>query len=244
MSVNAIIQARTGSTRLPGKILKRLGDVSVIERLYSRVKQTAGLDGIVIAMPQGEGDDALAEHVRQFCPNIFRGAEADVLARYAGAAVAYPSDLIVRITSDCPFFDPDILAQMLVAFHQQKPDYMTNSLDPHLPRGLDADVFTAKAIHAAAKQATAAHQREHVTPFIYQNLDLFDVVGFSATPDNYADLRWTLDTPEDWTLIATMFDLLEVPFEQARLGDFLDLYKDHPKLRDINAAITQKKLED
>lgn len=244
MRVTAIIQARTGSTRLPGKILKPLGGISVIERLYARVQQTAGLDQIVIAMPQGAADDQLADHVARFCPTFFRGSEADVLARYAGASAAFPSDRIVRITSDCPFFDPDILAQMLVAFDQQQPDYMTNTWHPHLPRGLDAEVFTSAALNTAAQEATAPHHREHVTPFIYQNTDRFRVVGFQANDENHADLRWTLDTPEDWALIETMFDLLQVPFQQARLVDFLNLYGDRPDLRDINAAITQKKLED
>lgn len=243
MRTVAIIQARTGSSRLPGKILKTLGSDTVIAQVYARVMQVRGLDGVVIAMPDGPKDDALAAHVAHFCPMVFRGSETDVLARYAGAAAAYPSDQIVRVTSDCPFFDPDILSDMLLAFDQSRPDYMTNTLDPHLPRGLDAEVFTAAALQAAMTEATAAHHREHVTPFIYQNTDRFDVAGFRAIDANHADLRWTLDTPEDWTLIQTLHDLLTVPFQEARLADFLALYDGRPDLRSVNGAIQQKTLE-
>lgn len=243
MRTTAIIQARTGSNRLPGKILKILGTDTVIAQMYARVLQTRGLDQVVIAMPDGVGDDALADHVASFCPTIFRGSENDVLARYAGAAAAYPSDQIVRITSDCPFFDPDILSDMLIAFNQQRPDYMTNTWEPHLPRGLDAEVFTIQALQTATIEATAPHTREHVTPFIYQNTGRFDVASYRATEADHADLRWTLDTAEDWSLIKTMYDMLTVPFQQARLADFLKLYETRPDLRIINATIKQKTLE-
>lgn len=243
MNTIAIIQARTGSSRLPGKILKTLDEHSVIAQVHARVAQTPGLDGVVIAMPDGAADDALADHVSGFCKMTFRGAETDVLARYAGAAAAYPAANYVRITSDCPFIDPDVIGQMLVAFDRQRPDYMTNTLEPHLPRGLDAEVFTATALEAAAAEASAPHMREHVTPFLYQNPDRFQVVGFRALAEDHAALRWTLDTPEDWTLIARMTALLDVPFQEARLADFLALYDGYPELRAINAAIVQKTLD-
>ncbi|MEL6682524.1 MAG: glycosyltransferase family protein [Pseudomonadota bacterium] len=243
MSTIAIIQARTGSSRLPGKILKTLAGDSVISQVYHRVAQAKGLDSVVIAMPEGAADDALADHVATFCPMMFRGSETDVLARYAGAATLYPADTYVRITSDCPFIDPDILDAMLGAFSDLAPDYMTNTLVPHLPRGLDVEVFTAAALQTAADEATAPHLREHVTPFLYQNADRFDICGFRALPDDHSALRWTLDTPEDWELISRMSDMLDVPLQQARLRDFLDLYQSDPELHLINAAIQQKPLD-
>lgn len=242
MGTVAIIQARTGSSRLPGKILKNLAGDSVISQVYHRVAQARGLDGVVIAMPEGPADDVLADHVGAFCPMTFRGSESDVLARYAGAAFVYPADTYVRITSDCPFIDPDILDAMLVAFADRQPDYMTNTQTPHLPRGLDAEVFTATALQGAAAEATAPHMREHVTPFLYQNPDRFDVQGFRSVPEDHSTLRWTLDTPEDWLLIARMVELLDIPLQKARLNDFLALYERHPDLRQINATVQQKTL--
>ena len=132
---------------------------------------------------------------------------------------------------------------MLSAFATSGADYMSNTLDPHLPRGLDAEVFTPEALRAAASESTAPHTREHVTPFIYQNPDRFSVVGFRARSDDHSDLRWTLDTPEDWALISRMAEVLPVPLQDARLDDFLSLYEEYPELRNINASIRQKPLE-
>lgn len=243
MTTVAIIQARTGSTRLPGKILKMLGGRSVIRQVHDRVQQAGGVDRVVIAIPEGRDDDTLAQHLAGFTDAVFRGSETDVLARYMGAAVAFKATRIIRITSDCPFIDPDIVSQMLIAFDHARPDYMSNTLNPHLPRGLDTEIFTAEALRRAFEGATRPHEREHVTPFLYQNPDDFALVPFRAQAKDVSDLRWTLDTPEDWHLIQRLYDLLECPFQQARLADVLALYEDHPELREINGAILQKTLE-
>lgn len=241
----AIIQARSGSTRLPGKVLKTLGSTSVIHGMFDRVRQCDRLDRVVIAMPEGAEDDALADHVAGFCPDISRGSEADVLDRYFRAAESFGADTVVRITSDCPFFDPDILGLMIDAFLNQKPDYMSNVLDPYLPRGLDAEVFTMDALRKAHRDGTAPHEREHVTPHLYQNPDRFRLAPFRHDPDNnWSDLRWTLDTPQDWDLIDRMHALLPVDYQAARLHDFLALYDTHPELRTINAEIRQKTLDE
>jgi spore coat polysaccharide biosynthesis protein SpsF len=242
MTTVAIIQARTGSTRLPGKVMRYLGGKTVIEHVYDRVVQTRGLDEVVIAMPDQPADDALAEHVSGFCDTILRGSEADVLGRYADTARAFPAKQYVRITSDCPLFDPDILAAMLDAFPETAADYMSNTLDPHLPRGLDAEVFKAAALFDAETNAKAQHEREHVTPYIYQNPQRFSVSSFRERSDDLSDLRWTLDTAEDWALIEAMHNLLDMPFAEARTDDFVTLYDSRPDLREINATIVQKAL--
>ena len=244
MKTYAIIQARTGSSRLPGKILRRLGDETVIRWVHDRVSQTKGLDGVVVAMPTGAADDELAEHVGSFCNLISRGSESDVLSRYADAARAFPAERYVRATSDCPFFDPDVLSEMLVSFDEKSPDYMTNTLEPHLPRGLDAEVFTAQALFRAEAEAKAEHEREHVTPHIYQNPDAFDIAGYRYFNEDYSRHRWTLDTAEDWELIRKMYDRLDKSLLDARTADFLQMHAEDPSLRLINAAIAQKKLDE
>lgn len=216
--------------------------MSVIENVYHRVSQTAGLDKIVIAMPEGESDDALAAHVGTFCPNTARGSEADVLDRYFQAATKFEASTIIRITSDCPFFDPDILTGMLQEFDQTGPDYMTNTLDPHLPRGLDAEVFTMAALTQAWTEGNQPFHREHVTPYIYLSPGLFKIAGYRNRKDDRSDLRWTLDTPEDWDLIERMHGKLELNSLEARLDDFLRIYDDNPNFHSINSLIEQKKL--
>ena len=238
----AIIQARTGSSRLPGKILKNLGEMTVIETVYKRVLQTKGLDKIIVAMPEGESDDDLAACVASFCPTISRGSETDVLDRFYRAAMEYDASVVVRITSDCPFFDPDILTAMLKSFEHNEIDYMTNTLDPHLPRGLDAEVFTMKALGKAWRFGTELFHREHVTPFIYQSPEIFSVQGYRSRTDNHSKLRWTLDTPEDWTLITKIHSLLKIDILDARLDDFLEVFYSDPDLGHINSAIEQKTL--
>lgn len=238
----AIIQARTGSSRLPGKILKPLGGKTVIQNLYERIQQCQQLDKVVIAMPEGEKDDALAAHVAEFCTLTHRGSESDVLDRYLGAAEKHEATTIIRITSDCPFFDPSILDKMLISFEDCKPDYMTNTLEPNLPRGLDAEVFTIQALRRAHTEGKAQHEREHVTPYIYQHPDLFNLASYTTGGD-WSHLRWTLDTTQDWELIEKMYNLLPVPYLDARLEDFLALQDRYPELRKINASIEQKPLE-
>ena len=242
MSTIAIVQARTGSSRLPGKILKELDGRTVIATVYERLCQAKGLDGIVIAMPEGKSDDALAGHVQSFCRQIYRGSENDVLARFAGAATFFPADNYVRITSDCPFIDPDILDAMLIKYNSKKPDYMTNTLEPHLPRGLDVEIFTSDALRTAADEASLPYMREHVTPFLYQNGSRFKIAGYRHTDADHSHLRWTLDTAEDWTLIKRMSSLIGTNLLDARLTDFLSLYEDYPDLLHINAGIKQKDL--
>lgn len=242
MSTIAVVQARTGSSRLPGKILKELDGRTVIATVYERLCQAKGLDGIVIAMPEAESDDVLAKHVASFCHQIYRGSENDVLARFAGAATAFPADNYVRITSDCPFIDPEILDTMLIKYGLERPDYMTNTLEPHLPRGLDAEVFTSDALKTAANEASLLYMREHVTPFLYQNGSRFKIAGYRHTDADHSHLRWTLDTVEDWTLISRMSSLISTDLLDARLSDFLSLYEDHPDLRHLNAGVKQKAL--
>lgn len=237
----AIVQARAGSSRLPGKVLMQLGARSVLGWVVDRVRAARRLDKVAIAIPVGPGDDALHEHALSLGVGVVRGDEADVLGRYLLAAERFGATDIVRITSDCPLFDPEILDRMIERYRAERPDYLSNALPTRkLPRGLDAEIFTAAALARADREARAPHQREHVTPYFYENADLFRLAGFDPGFDA-ADLRWTLDTPEDHALISRLFALL-ADRPDFRTRDVLALYERNPELRRINAGVRQKEL--
>lgn len=239
--IAAIIQARTGSSRLPAKVLKPLGDATVLRRVVDRVRAAPAIDEVVLAIPDTTDDDALAAHAATLGARVVRGSESDVLDRYFSAAQAVGATRVVRITSDCPLMDPNILDAMVRSFAEADADYMANTLPPRrLPRGLDAEIFTMEALTRAHREATAAHEREHVTPYIYEHPERFAIAGFDAGIDA-PEHRWTLDTPEDYALISRIWELLDSP-ETARTRDILALFDKHPDLFGINADIRQKSI--
>lgn len=238
-----------GSTRLPGKILRALGHRTVLHRVVDRVQAARGIDLVVVATTTSSEDDLTVAEAEVCGAATFRGSEQDVLERYYLCAKQFDADVVIRITSDCPLFDPTVLTQMLVRFEELRVagspvDYMSSALVRTFPRGLDAEIFTFAALEQAYKSATKPYEREHVTPFLYQHPDLFKLQGFT----NQADLshhRWTLDTEEDLALITEIYrrlliDDAEIFSTQA----VLNLLAQHPELSELNAHIEQKKLGD
>jgi spore coat polysaccharide biosynthesis protein SpsF len=239
--IAAVIQARTGSSRLPGKILKEMAGKSVLAHVVERVKAARSVDQVVLAIPEGPVDDALYEHARTLVPLVHRGSESDVLARYHGAGLAAGADHIIRITSDCPLIDPENLDRMVTAYLASRPDYMSNTLVRHLPRGLDAEIFPFANLDRAFREAASPHEREHVTPYFYEHPEIFRLEAFRE-PVDLADHRWTLDTEEDWALISTIYAALHRPGEIIRRDDVLAFLAEHPEVADLNRHIEQKKL--
>jgi spore coat polysaccharide biosynthesis protein SpsF len=176
----------------------------------------------------------------------FRGSEADVLSRYHGAALACGADAIVRVTSDCPLFDSTVLDAMLVIFRNAncdavKVDYMSNVERRTFPRGLDAEIFTFAALDRAQKEARLDYEREHVTPYIHLHSEWFRIGSFEGAVD-LSRHRWTLDTPEDWELIETIFNTLGKDGRIFSTEDVLKLLNERPELAKLNAHVEQKKL--
>jgi spore coat polysaccharide biosynthesis protein SpsF len=176
----------------------------------------------------------------------FRGSEADVLSRYHGAALACGADAIVRVTSDCPLFDSTVLDAMLVIFRNAncdavKVDYMSNVERRTFPRGLDAEIFTFAALDRAQKEARLDYEREHVTPYIHLHPEWFRIGSFEGAAD-LSGHRWTLDTPEDWELIETIFNTLGKDGRIFSTEDVLKLLNERPELAKLNAHVEQKKL--
>ncbi|GCL36294.1 acylneuraminate cytidylyltransferase [Sphaerospermopsis reniformis] len=246
MKTVTIIQARMGSTRLPGKVMKPLCGKTVLFHVISRVKACSLVDEVVVATTTSLADDVIVAEAEKCGVNWFRGSEEDVLERYYLAAKQYQADVIVRVTSDCPLFDAEVLNGMLEYFQTEttnglKIDYLSNCLRRSYPRGLDAEVFTFEVLEKAFQSANKPYQREHVTPYIYEHPEIFSLHN-QNNDDDLSDYRWTLDTQEDWRLIEEIYKNLYHEQKIFTTDEVLDLLVVNPELLLINAHVEQKTL--
>ena len=244
--VGIIVQARMGSSRLPGKVMKLVGSIPIIELLLRRLSRVKRCDIVIVATTTDPKDDPLIDHCRTIGATVFRGPEQDVLARYYQAAKAHGLDIVVRITGDCPLADPALIDEMIEEFieleEKGQADYLNNTLEQTYPRGLDVEVFTFKALEKAYSEAKEGYQREHVTPYIWENGSLFKVVGHRADEDNSA-YRLTVDTQEDLDLILAIEKELSrkgIEMVRSNLDDILQVLRDRPELVSLNKGVRQK----
>lgn len=208
MTTVAILQARTGSSRLPGKVLADLGGRPALAVELERLSRAA-LDGIVVATTTNPADDAVAELARREGVRVVRGPEDDVLARYVQALHATAADIVVRVTGDCPLHDPDVVDRVVAAL-DAGVDYASNVLVRTFPVGLDAEAVTRESLERTNALATSPAAREHVTWLIRaERPDDFVRRSVEDEVDN-SDLRWTLDTPQDLTRLRRLVDELDL----------------------------------
>jgi glutamate-1-semialdehyde 2,1-aminomutase len=198
-SVLAIVQARMGSSRLPGKVLLPLGQTTVIGYLLQRLALSKEVGRIMLATSLEATDDTLAGHVARLGFTVFRGSEVDVLDRYYQAARPIAPDVVVRVTGDCPLIDPCLVDQVVRALIESGADYASNICPPSFPDGLDVEAFTFKALSRAWREANRADEREHVTLYLQQHPQIVRV-NTRANKD-HSSLRWTVDEPSDYELI-------------------------------------------
>lgn len=245
MKVVCIIQARMGSTRLPGKVMLDLCGKTVLGHVIERVRKVKNIDEIVIATTTKEDDTIIVEEALKYGVKVFRGSEEDVLSRYYYAAKENEADVVVRITSDCPLIDPEIVDEMLKKFKylykENKVDYLSNTLERTFPRGLDAEIFSFNILEEAFTSAKKHYQREHVTPYIYENPNKFKLIGYKNKVD-YSYHRWTLDTEEDFRLISKIYEELYKNEYIFSFSKVINLFNINPKLYNINVDIEQKYL--
>jgi len=244
MKVVCIVQARMGSTRLPGKVMLDLYGKTVLERVIERIKKVKNIDTIVIATTTKKYDDVIAEKALNCGVEVFRGSEDDVLSRYYFAAKKYGADVVVRITSDCPLIDP-LITESVIDYYLEnisKFDYVSNTLERTYPRGLDTEVFSFQSLEKAFNNAILERDREHVTTYIWKNPNIFKLGSYNNDED-YSYLRWTLDTTEDYELIKRIYNYF-YSFNNLNFGmkDIINLYKVDNKLIDINSMIKQKEI--
>ena len=199
----AIIQARMGSSRMPGKILKEIAGKPVLWHLLENIKHSRELTDIVVATTGKKEDDALEEFAREYGVNYFRGSEDNVLERFHKAAKAVgasDTDIIVRITADDIFMDPYIIDALITFFDSTYPYYrlMSNSLTPGFPYGLYFELFDVASLKEAYQNATTEFQKEHVTPYIRENEEKFPAIAIESRGVDFSDIYLSIDTPEDF----------------------------------------------
>lgn len=246
MKTVAIIQARMNSSRLPGKVLKTLCGKSILGHVITRVGARKNLDDIVIATTEQEVDQPIVDEAKKYGARWFRGSETDVLSRYYFAARENQAEVIVRITSDCPLYDPEVLSRMLEEFAELNAkgnvcDYLSNVLPRTFPRGLDTEIFTGKTLERTHREARQPHQREHVTPFIYEHPEFFTLHNYTGKID-LSPHRWVVDTPEDLTLAEAIYAGV---YREGRIfstEEVLQFLEGRPEIRLLNAHVEQKKL--
>lgn len=196
MTTVAIVQARLGSTRLPGKVLMGINGRAALRWTLDRAKRASLIDMVLVATTDKPEDDLIADLVPQWGYEVFRGPSADVLARYQQAALAVDADVVVRITADCPLIDPDVI-DMVVAELSSGADYCSNVVRRSFPRGLDVEAFHRDVLDRVARMAFTPQAREHVTVFIYEeHPELFRIHHVLDHQDN-SDLNFCLDTEAD-----------------------------------------------
>jgi spore coat polysaccharide biosynthesis protein SpsF len=239
--VVAIIQARMGSSRLPGKILKPVLGKTLLEYQLNRIERIKQINEIVVATTTNEIDNKIVDLCNRLSIPFFRGPEEDVLKRYYDTAKQYGANTIVRLTSDCPVIDPIIIENTINYYLNNNFDYVSNTLERTFPRGMDTEVFSFQALERAFNEGEEKHFREHVTPYIYQNPDIFKLGSFYSKKDN-SQYRLTVDTQEDFDLIEKIILNLYPRNNQFNLNAIIDLLTEKPELVKINAHIEQKKL--
>lgn len=240
MKVLAIIQARMGSSRLPGKVLLDLGGRTMLARVVRRAGRTRLIDEVLVATTVAPGDDPIVQECDRLSVPCFRGDEDDVLDRYHRAAETHGADVVVRITSDCPLIDPDVTDQVVRVFLDQDPDYASNTLERTYPRGLDTEVVAAAGLARASREANEPYQRTHVMPYFYQNPERFQLLSVTG-PQDTSGYRWTVDSPEDLHFVRAVYRRMGSS-DNWRWGDVCHLLAREPGLVELNRDVRQKEL--
>jgi spore coat polysaccharide biosynthesis protein SpsF len=233
-----VIQARMGSSRLPGKVMQDLAGAPALERLFERLRRVEGAPLIVLATSTLPGDGIIADYVSA-SPDIklWRGPEQDVLRRYAEAARHFDLDPIVRITSDCPLLEPRVIDDLIALFHSTPGcDYADNVIPRTFPHGFDAQVVSRSALEMADAEAVLPAHREHVLPFVQSQPDRFPDAHLVADGPSHAWLRITLDYPEDLAFIRALYEELYPGNPTFGLPDILALKGSKPSLFEINKS--------
>jgi spore coat polysaccharide biosynthesis protein SpsF (cytidylyltransferase family) len=241
-TVVAVVQARMGSTRLPGKVLAEIAGRSMLQWVVSRVGRADAVDEVVVATTTLAQDDVLEEVAGRMGVRVVRGDASDVLSRYAAAARATHADVIVRVTSDCPFIDPDLTTTVVDSLLRSDPpvDYVSNALPPRtFPRGLDAEAMTRVALLEADGRDRDPGTREHVTPFIAES-GLFRVAAV-ANAEDLSAVRWTVDTEADLDVVRRMASHFGGR-DTMTWHELLDAWRAHPDWQALNADVVQKEV--
>lgn len=225
-----------GSSRLPNKVLLELAGKTVLEHVIQRTLQSKFVNEVIVATTISKLDLQLVQYCSSKNIRVFIGSEDNVLDRFYQAAKLLQPKNIIRITSDCPMIDPDVIDHIGNIHIRESTDYTSNTLDETFPDGLDAEVFTFEALKTAWQDATLLSEREHVTPYIKKNPEKFKL--FSVKSDiNLSHHRWTIDQQQDYTFLSSVFSRLYNNNPDFRMKDVLNLLVEEPGLSKINDNI-------
>ncbi|MFI7441089.1 cytidylyltransferase domain-containing protein [Nonomuraea indica] len=241
MRIVGIIQARMGSTRLPGKVLRELRGRSVLGWVVRAVRQAEAVDDLVVATTTEAADDAVVAECRRLGVAWHRGPVDDVLSRFVAAVEEHPGEAVMRFTADCPLLDPAVIREAALVFRAVPGlDYLSTSLARTLPRGLDVEIVSLPALLRADREATA-HHRAHVTSYVYTCPGTSRLLGLAYAPVA-GELRVTLDTPDDWRLISRVAD--EFGDRCVPHATLVGWLRARPDVRLLNAHVQQKALQE
>jgi len=237
MNVIVIIQARMGSSRLPGKILKKLGDVDVLTYDIERCRAIEGISEVIVATSNLPQDDAIANWCEMHQVAYFRGSEDDVLDRYVQCANMYKPDYVMRVTSDCPFVDYEMASEIVSLMEKERRDIVL--LDGELPRGLAVELISYEALLHIHEVGKEPRHREHVTYYAYEYAEKFNAVIYKVPLNRIApELRITLDTDEDYQLISAIAKYFDDPLVSS--SKVIQYLRDTPEVVALNVHIEQK----
>jgi len=241
MRVEIYVQARMGSGRLPGKVLKQVLGKPMLEYLMERLERCKEADAVYILTSTEPQDDAIVQFCKEKNYRCFRGDEQNVLDRYYQAAKKFSPDAVVRINGDCPLIDPVEVDRVINAFKKNVKDYdyVSNTISRSFPRGLDTEIFSVSALNKTHKQVTKEEEKEHVTLHMYRHPEMFRLMSVENSSDQ-SSYRWTLDTEDDFKLIKAIIEAIYPKKPNFGLHDILKAYENHPEWNTINAHVQQK----
>ena len=229
-----IIQARMGSSRLPGKVMLPLNGIPSIELMVKRLQRHEHLRRIVIATSTEPENDTLCDHMAGLSVAVFRGSEDDVLARFAECFEKHKAEVVIRLTADCPFIDPEIIIQLLDTYHAHGVDYA--NLSPKFAEGLDAEVMSASSLLTAHKNAQKPSEREHVTSYIRNNPSLFNIIEHGQAIDQ-SHYRFTIDAAADFQVATAIADHFGERCLTITAQDIINYLTTHPDVFSLNSHI-------
>ena len=233
-----LVQARLESTRLPGKVLLKLKNKTVIWHIINRLKFSKKIDKIVTIIPNNKKNKLLEDYLLKNSMEVFRGNAENVLDRFYKAAKYYKAKTIVRLTADDPFKDPKIIDYAIRKFQKENHDYLSNcsydgSIRSTYPEGIDVEVFSMNCLEKIWKKAKKKSEKEHVTPYIFNNRTNFKIKGFYSKINNSTH-RWTLDYKEDYNFTKKIYNKLYSKHKIFLMKDILNFLKDNPKIFNLN----------
>ena len=237
-TICVIVQARMGSTRLPGKVMKDIVGKPLVLHVVERIKRITPKDTVVIATTTLKEDDTIVDAVTNYDTtiNIYRGSSQDVLDRYYRAAIHCRADVIVRVTADNPLIDPDISGTVIETFLKNQCDYCCNNMPRTYPHGLDTEVFSFESLERAWKKAHTPYEREHVTPYIREHPGEFTLLNVEHTTD-LSNLRWSVDYCEDFAFVTEIYKRLYFKNKTFAMEDVLDILDKEPWLCEMNEVV-------